>query len=184
MEVTGKKLLGQGKWISIHELEYIDRKGVKRSWECVKRTRNAGAVVIICKLIPSGKMVLIRQFRPPAGKLVWEFPAGLLEEGEAPESAAIRELEEETGFKGEVKAVLPPSFSSPGLASEQLHFVIMEAPDTPEEARKTNFDESEDIETFLFPADTLFETLNTFMANGEKVDSKLLAYAAGMHYTK
>ena len=184
MEVTGKKLLGAGKWIAIHELQYLDRKGIQRTWECVKRTRNAGAVVIVCKLVPSGNIVLIRQFRPPAGALVWEFPAGLLEEGEEVENAAIRELEEETGFKGEVKKVLPPSFSSPGLASEKLHFVFMEAPDTPENERKTNFDEAEDIETFLFPAATLFETLQNFMENGEEVDSKLLAYAAGMKFFK
>jgi ADP-ribose pyrophosphatase len=52
---------------------------------------------------PTGPEVLLeKQFRPPTGKVVVEFPAGMVDEGETPEQAAIRELREETGYIGEV----------------------------------------------------------------------------------
>ena len=45
-----------------------------------------------------GKIILIRQYRYPLGRFIYELPAGLIEEGESPEQAAIRELKEETGY--------------------------------------------------------------------------------------
>jgi ADP-ribose pyrophosphatase len=52
---------------------------------------------------PAGaELLLEKQFRAPAGKIVVEFPAGLVDEGETAEEAALRELKEETGYTGEV----------------------------------------------------------------------------------
>jgi ADP-ribose pyrophosphatase len=52
---------------------------------------------------PTGpELLLEKQFRPPTGKIVIEFPAGMVDEGETPEQSAVRELREETGFIGEV----------------------------------------------------------------------------------
>lgn len=44
------------------------------------------------------KIILIRQYRYPLGRFIYELPAGLIEDGESPEQAAIRELKEETGY--------------------------------------------------------------------------------------
>ena len=49
-----------------------------------------------------GKLVLIRQYRYPVGDYMYELPAGLIDEGETPAQAAVREMEEETGMKLEV----------------------------------------------------------------------------------
>jgi ADP-ribose pyrophosphatase len=46
--------------------------------------------------------MIIVQYRPPVEAFCVEFPAGLIDEGESPEQAAVRELREETGYSGKV----------------------------------------------------------------------------------
>jgi ADP-ribose pyrophosphatase len=64
-------------------------------------------------LIPfSGpEIVLQKQFRPPLDSVVIEFPAGLVDEGETAEQAAIRELKEETGYLGKILETSPVMFN-------------------------------------------------------------------------
>jgi len=73
--------------------------------------------------------LLVEQYRPPVGRATLEFPAGLIDEGETPEQAALRELREETGYVGEA-CKIPPTVSkqvcmSPGLADETVHVVVV-----------------------------------------------------------
>jgi 8-oxo-dGTP pyrophosphatase MutT (NUDIX family) len=74
--------------------------------------------------------LLVEQYRPPVGRVTVEFPAGLIDAGETPQDAALRELREETGFVGE-KCKIVPQVSrevcmSPGLTDESLHCVLVE----------------------------------------------------------
>ncbi len=57
------------------------------------------------------EIVLQKQYRPPIGKTVIELPAGLIDEGETAEQAAIRELKEETGYVAEVLETSPIMFN-------------------------------------------------------------------------
>lgn len=97
---------------------YQDPSGKTRTWEhAERRTRPAdseidgvGIVAIISK--PDGnEIVLEKQFRPPLDKVVIEVPAGLVDEGETPEQAAVRELKEETGYVGVVEESTPIMFN-------------------------------------------------------------------------
>ena len=57
-----------------------------------------GAVMIV-PLLPDGRLLMERQHRYPVGRVMLEFPAGKIDAGEAPFSCAVRELQEETGYR-------------------------------------------------------------------------------------
>ena len=92
------------------------------TWEYVTRN-NASGVVIIVPLTADRKLLFVEQFRPPVGKHVIEFPAGLAgdiqgKEDEALELAAARELEEETGYRARNMTRAYTGPSSAGLCDE------------------------------------------------------------------
>ena len=182
MRICKETLLGEGKFLALHELEYEDRHGVKRKWERASRRKNCGAVVIIATLIPSGKLVMIRQYRPPAGKTVLEFPAGLMEHDEAPETTALRELREETGYIGIVDSVSSMGYSSPGMIGETAYIVKMNVQEKDQTDLKTDFDEAEDIETLLVDPHDLTDLIRKEEAAGNGVDLKVVAYAAALSF--
>ena len=113
-------------WLEFTEIDYQDEAGQRRSWEAVHRRSRNEAAIIVAQLRPSGKYILVRQFRPPTGGYVLEFPAGLVDSGETPAEAALRELSEETGYQGVVRKVTEPMYSSPGMLGEACRFVFVD----------------------------------------------------------
>lgn len=104
------KTVWEGKYLTVRQ---------QGSWEYVSRTRGVSAAVILA--IDDGHVLLVEQDRVPLGCRCLELPAGLVgdeEEGEAIESAAIRELEEETGYAAAQMVDLGRFHSSPGMTSE------------------------------------------------------------------
>jgi ADP-ribose pyrophosphatase len=69
-----------------------------------------GAVTLIPLL--DDKVILIRQFRLPVGKAIYELPAGTISEGEDPYTCAEREIVEETGYKAQTGENIPMLLSS------------------------------------------------------------------------
>jgi len=110
--------LWQGKYLDVR------REG---TWEYVSRTRGISAAVIVAVDDgPFGEardrhVLLVEQYRVPLGRRCLELPAGLVgdeTEGEDVAVAAIRELEEETGYRAERMVALGDFHSSPGMVSE------------------------------------------------------------------
>lgn len=94
-------------------------------WEFVGRTRGIQAAVILA--VVDGDVLLVEQYRVPLGAPCLELPAGLVgdeEEGEAIESAAIRELEEETGYRAGAVETVGRFASSPGMVSETFTLLV------------------------------------------------------------
>jgi ADP-ribose pyrophosphatase len=88
-------------------------------WEYVSRTRGVSAAVILA--IDDGHALLVEQYRVPVGAMCIELPAGLVgdeTEGEEVAAAAIRELEEETGYRAERMVDLGRFHASAGMSSE------------------------------------------------------------------
>jgi 8-oxo-dGTP pyrophosphatase MutT (NUDIX family) len=181
-EVLTKKLLATGKWLYLEEIQYRDIHGIERRWESVSRIRKTGAVAIIAIMKPSERLIVVRQFRPPAGEHVLEFPAGLIDDNETPEMAATRELFEETGYSGKVTCVTAPLYSSPGLSGETVHLVHVEIDEADLKNRnpETAFDEGEHIETLLIPLTELRLFLKTAYGRGDRLDAKLMSFAVGI----
>lgn len=96
------------------------------------------------------KIVLIRQYRYPLDGYIYEFPAGLVEEGESPHDTAIREIYEETGLSFCPKNVDPayskPFFTTIGMTDECCGTVYGYCTGTPSNVHQ---EDSEDIEVVL-----------------------------------
>ncbi len=86
----------------------------------LEMVRHPGGAVILAA-DDDENICLIKQFRHAADGWIWELPAGILEPGEQPQLAAIRELKEETGCEAETWNVLGDMLTSPGFCDEKLY---------------------------------------------------------------
>src|SRR5438552_4323937 len=79
---------------------------------------------VILPVFDDGTIALVRQYRHPCGKYLLEIPAGGIEAGESFEEAAVRELEEEIGYRAGKIEKLAEFYVSPGFLSEKM-FVFL-----------------------------------------------------------
>ena len=124
-----------------------------------------GAVVV--PVTNDGKIIMVTQHRFPVDKILLELPAGKLGEGENPLYCAIRELEEETGYKSENVNELGSIYTTPGYSSEKLWIFLAQNL----KAGKHNREEGEyGMEVIEF---TLNE-IESKIVDGEIVDGKTI----------
>jgi ADP-ribose pyrophosphatase len=146
-------------------------------WEYVSRTRGVSAAVILA--IDEGHAILVEQYRVPVGARCIELPAGLVgdeTEGEEAAAAAIRELEEETGYRAGRMVDLGRFHASAGMSSEG--FTLLRA----EGLRRTGAGggvAGEDIEVHRVPLGEVPAFVAAKRAEGAAVDVKLLILLAG-----
>jgi ADP-ribose diphosphatase len=81
--------------------------------------RHAGSAVMMA-VDEKKRILLVRQYRLPAGAYLWELPAGRLDPGEKPLQAAKRELKEETGYRAKNWKKLVSYYASPGYVAEKM----------------------------------------------------------------
>jgi len=137
-----KTIINKGKYLSFCKRDFLDKEGNKKEYEFVERNNKQKAVVIIGER--EGSILLIKQYRVPICNYIVEFPAGLVEEEEKIEDAALRELLEETGYNGKIKEISPITYTSAGLTTEEVFFIKVEILSY----SSSNCESSEDIETF------------------------------------
>ena len=112
------------------------------------------------------KLVMVRQYRKPADKVMLEVPAGKIDPGEMPLEAAVRELKEETGYTASKVEFLTEFYPSVGYSEERLYLYLCTGL-TPGE---TCFDENEAIEIEEIDLDRLFK----MAMSGELDDAKTI----------
>ncbi|KAM9705385.1 ADP-sugar pyrophosphatase isoform 1-T2 [Menidia menidia] len=131
--IVKEEVMAAGKWVRLDKTTYVDPAGNTRTWESVKRTTRrtntdadgVGIIALLKRTLHKDCVVMVKQFRPPLGCCSLEFPAGLIDEGETAEVAALRELKEETGYKGEVVGVTPVTCLDPGLSNCTTQIVLV-----------------------------------------------------------
>lgn len=129
--------------------------------------------VNVLALTPDLRLVLVRQFRFGTDAMSWELPGGIVERGEDPVVAGMRELREETGYASADHRRLAWVHPNPAIMSNRCHFVLAEKV-LPLHA--LDLDHDEEIETLTVPAEEVF----AWIRNGRITHS--LSVAAMFHF--
>lgn len=124
-----------------------------------------GAAVIV-PILERDRFILIKQYRVATSRVIWEFPAGTLEAGEAPLACAKREIIEEIGFQAKKWQKLVSFYPAPGISTEFMH-IFLASNLTP---RQNQLDKDEFIETEIVS----FQRLQKMIFNDTIVDAKTM----------
>ena len=142
MEYKGIRKVNEGKFITRYDLEYETKDHKKKVYEIISRDKNIDSidtlrnnhtdgVVIIMTDEDDEKILLNKEYRMSVRGFVYNFPAGLIDDGETPEQAARRELKEETGLNIiQIEDQLFDSYSAIGFSNETNAVIIGKAEGT------------------------------------------------------
>lgn len=173
MENPNKETLAQGKFIR------LVREG---KWEYVERVIAPDGAVQLVAITDADQIILVQQHRPPLNAQVIELPAGLIDgDGGPDESArqtAIRELEEEAGFRPGHVELLHRGPPSPGMADDLNAFYLATQL---ERVHGGGGVDGENIVVHCVPLATADDWLRDKAAQGVLVDPKVFA---GLYFAK
>ena len=160
-KTVNKTYLYKGKILNVRKDDIILPDGKPAVRELVE---HSGGSAILCE--KDGKILLVKQFRYPYGEVIYEIPAGKLNEGEDPAQTAIRELEEEGGIIADKVEKLFDVYPTPAYTTEIIRIYravgIRQA--------KAHLDEDE----FLTAVWIEKEKLKDMIAHGEIKDAKTI----------
>jgi ADP-ribose pyrophosphatase len=166
----GNKTIFKGNVITLAVEDAHLPNGSVHKYEVIHHPGGACAVPIF----ENGDVLLLRQYRHPAGDYLWELPAGKLDvEGETPEQCAARELIEESGYEAAKLEKICDFYSTPGFTDEILHIYKATELKPAQMATETH----EIIEVHRFKV----EQIDKMISGGEIRDGKTLLglYACG-----
>jgi ADP-ribose pyrophosphatase len=161
------EVLYQGRFLALH------RQG---RWEYVSRINTRGAAFIVA-VTEARELVLVEQYRVPLGARSVELPAGIIGDDaqladEGVEAAALRELEEETGFRGSHAELLASGPVGPGLTSEILYLVRAHGL---QRVHAGGGVDGEDITVHLVPLERVPEWLQQQARSGRCIEPRIYA---------
>ena len=160
--VLASERMFDGKVFEIDRDRVRMPNGREVSVDIVRHVRS----VVLLPIPEAGHIILIRQYRYPVRRWLWELPAGSVDPGEEPEAAAARECHEEIGLVPDTIIRLGAFLPTPGYCTEEMIFFRLSGLSTPNEPAEV--DEDEDIEPRTF---TLAEA-RAMVRRGEIADMK------------
>ncbi|GAB1613114.1 ADP-ribose pyrophosphatase [Mammaliicoccus lentus] len=141
-DTISKELIYEGKIFKVEKHEIKLPNGETSSRDVVLHN---GAVAVLA-ITPEKEVLVVEQFRKAMEKVLIEIPAGKLEIGEERKSAALRELEEETGYIAEDLELIGEVYGSPGFCNEKISIYL--ADNLSEGKMKLDEDEFLDIKKY------------------------------------
>jgi len=172
MKKLNEKILYEGQWLSVRETIYRNNKGQELTWECVHRNRSTVGVVIVARLMPSKRFILIKQYRPAIDGYIIACPAGL---GFDDPNHALVELKEETGYTGKIVDVSPVLKTGASLINDNARVVYVEV-DEKSPANQNpvqDLEDAEDIQVCLVTKENAKDFLLEQIKQGHHVASNL-----------
>lgn len=148
MKKVSERPLFVGNWLSLHELIFETNAGVEIAWEAVRRRNAPIGVVVIAKMVPSNRFILIKQFRPAVNGYVLSFVAGL---AKGDPKQAVRELREETGYVGKIVNVSPALKTGSSIIDDsgKIIYVEVDEKDPRNKDPQQHLEPGEEIEVCL-----------------------------------
>lgn len=142
----------------------------KLKWEIIERKNNGTVLIIIAKLLPSNRYVLIRQYRPAINNYIIGFPAGVTDDNNITEEA-LKELKEETGYTGKIISISTILKVNPGIMNINAHIVKAEIDEkdplnvNPEQS----LEPSEEIEVILIRKEEIIKFFQKEKERGDDI---------------
>jgi ADP-ribose pyrophosphatase len=180
------------RWLTLKLIEWMDPTGKPRLWESCERTTRAAtgvdAVAIVVKAISSKtfsspKTILVSQYRPSLASTCYELPAGLIDRGETAETAAFRELQEETGLTvTRLLSISPVCCSDPGMTNTNMQLAVVEVDlDSPlNQNAQQKLGDGEFIDMLEAPWEGLLPWLIKQKSDKNvEIDARLMSFAIG-----
>lgn len=156
----------EGKILKVEKDKVLCPNGNESYREVV---RHNGGAAILC-ITKDNKIILEKQFRYAYDEILFEIPAGKLEKGENPYDAAMRELEEETGYKTDKLESLGVMYPTCGYSSEKIYLYLANNL----EKGHMHLDDDECIELYEF---TIDEIKNMIIENKIKDAKTIVAFS-------
>ena len=145
----------------------VDMVQLPRGTQGTREIVEHSECVCVVPVDAGNNVVLVRQFRKPVEATLLEVPAGGVETGEPSQEAALRELQEETGYTAEKLQLLCSFWTSPGFCTELMHAYLA----TGLRPGSLQPEEDENIQVVNVPLDQIPDMIR----NGEIRDAKSIA---------
>lgn len=147
-ETIDSEMIYEGKVINLRK----DKVKVISGESYREVIEHKGAVCVLA-MTDDNKIVMVKQYRKPAKRVMLEIPAGKIDEGEKPLDAAYRELKEETGFTPKEIKELFSFYPAVGYSEEVIYLYIARGL----EPGETDFDETEAIDIEFMDLEILYQ---------------------------
>lgn len=165
-KIKKNKILHTTAWMKLHE-DVLDVGGVKVTYTYVEKVGDGPIVVAVYQ----NKLLLVKQYRHPIRKSIWQFAAEHCDFQETQKEAALRCVSEELGFECGKLSLLGSLYTDPGLSTQKSNFYLAESLKPLENSHSEPI---EDIEIGQFS----LEEIEGLIEKGEIVDNWTLSALA------
>ena len=173
VKLIERKLAYQGKVITVYD-DYVDVGGHKTHWDFI---HHKGAAAVL-PVLPDGRILMVRQFRHALDRYTLEIPAGKRDREDEPfEECAMRELEEETGYKTDHLDFLLYVNTTIAFLDEKIGIYVADHL----EKGKVHWDEDEELGVEAWELKDLQQLIYDGKMTDGKTVAAIMSYAAKYH---